>query len=53
MIKMRFEFLRNYERNLVKSAINERDAEIADKMLAKGYNPVEIFEITGVDISKR
>ena len=46
---MRFEFLRNYEHNLVVSAINE----IADKMLAKGYGHDEILELVGVDISKR
>ena len=65
VIKMRSKFLQNYERNLVKSAvdsavdiavvsaINERDAEIADKMLAKGYGHDEILELTGVDISKK
>lgn len=51
---MKSNFIQEYERNLVETAVNETRAEdkleFAQWMMSKDYSREEILDVTGVDI---
>ena len=54
VVKMKSNFIQEYERNLVETAVNETRAEdkleFAQWMMSKDYSREEILDVTGVDI---
>lgn len=50
VIKMKSNFIQNYEKKLVESAIDKRNKEIAEQMKKENYSAKEILKLTGVNI---
>lgn len=50
VIKMKSNFIQNYEKELVESAEEKTKQEIAEKMKKENYSAHEIQKITGVTI---
>ena len=54
MLMMKSNFIQEYERNLVETAVKEarskQKLEFAQWMMSKDYSREEILDVTGVDI---